>query len=859
MTEPVPSRERPSAPRVPPAGKDRPSARRVEPASKERPSAARVPPVAKDRPSATRVEPVERARPSSKRLEPVPKARPSAARVEPAARERPSATRVQPAARDRPSATRVEPAPAARPSSRRLQPASSGRTSAARVEAAPPGRRSSVTTRSVVPPAAKSERQPAVGRPAPPRTGLYVGLGVAVPLLLALFWFAGRARPEARARPDAPAAPTTAATPTKPAAAEPASAPAPADAPPSAPAVAAAKPAEPQPNAKPAAPEGTAKPPEDFAKNLKDAEAQVKTGKYSGPLKLLDDLKTQHGQAPWWAEEEKNWTRLRTFLDQQYKEYKEEAQEVREGLRKDATTGSLNTVEAAWKPRAESGDELAAQPAREILDNIARIRLKQADEARAKRAEQIVQKLDEYEKLLKARTPGKTLDAKVLEPVFRLLEESEPQVTKNLEVATSLAERLAALRFDAQLARDGDLSMLGGQVKAAGGPTEITFDFSTAEQFRAWAWDRPGGANAESAPEYDQAKGAVVIRSSGDHSWDGPHRKDLGVLRLPFAFRPDAWVFEADVAEISHADPRAPPDMGILVWDGSANILRLGLREGPTQANSKEKQTLIYAAGCLQKQTSYSKDVGRLPCGVTETVRLTLASRGGLVSFGAVVQGKGAAPITASVALPFLPKWVGLYLRTRTKEDAASAAFDNVKLTVAPDPEALKALAATRRDGLVAKARAEVAARTELTREVLESVTGNLADWDRNWSYEGRNDKDAHLKLDYRGRTGVWRTCPAGLDKPARWYRRVKLDPDTSYTLHLEVTSHDNSRDWQLVVRANGKELLTRSIRTSSWESFDVDLSAFAGQEVLLELVQKAAGALLDNYGYWDRVCLRRK
>jgi hypothetical protein len=324
----------------------------------------------------------------------------------------------------------------------------------------------------------------------------------------------------------------------------------------------------------------------------------------------------------------------------------------------------------------------------------------------------------------------------------------------------------------------------------------------------------------------------------------------MGVLRLPFVFRPDAWTFEADVSEVSHSDAKNPPDMGILIWDGSANILRLGFREGST-ANTKE--TKILAAGCLGKQTNYAKDLGKLGCGANETIRLVMACRQGMVSFGAFAQGKSAA-IAITQPLPFVPKWVGLYLRTRSKDDSASAVFDNVRVVATPDPEAIKQLATTRRDGLVAKARADQEARADLAKEIAESAGGAPADWDKHWAYDGRSDKESHQKMDAKGRTGVWRTCAHSPDRPARWHRRIRLDPGKSYFLHLEVAA-EGAPGWQLIVEANNKEILTRQVG-ASWQSCDVDLSAFAGQEIVLELNQKIATPANKDYGYWDKVYL---
>jgi len=751
--------------------------------------------------------------------------------------------------------TRVEPVSKGRPSSKRLQ-------AVARVEPAQRSRKSSVRLKAVTPDQLKGERPHAAG-PAPPpsrRTALWVGLALAgLPLLAALVWAlaaSGEKGDAGKSTPPAPVAETPAGgwdSTSKSSEAVPPPAKV-ADAPPAPPpdVAKAAEPAKAEPKA--AAPAAHAKPPRDFAKNLKDAEALVKAGKYSGATRLLDDLKAKHGEAPWWADEEKNWTQVRAALDQQYKEYKEEAQDVRESLRKEAGAGFLEATEAAWKPRAESGDELAVEPAREILQAIAGLRVKQADRARAKRIEEIGQKLDEFEKLLKGHP-----SAKALEPALKFVEELEPQFAADPELGAPLAERFAGFRFDAQLARDGELSLLHGLVKPLGAMAELSYDFSTPEQFRAWTFDKPGQVGPLNNAQHDEAKGVVVINAKGEHGWDGTDRKGMGVLRLPFHFRPENWAFEADVAALSHKDVKNEPDLGILIWDGGQLNLRLGLRDASTP--NGPKKTMILAAGCLDKdrQQKYVKDLGDLPIPVTDTVRLVMACRQNAITLGALVQGK-PVPFRATVHLPFVPKYAGLYVRNREKDESSGAVFDNVKLTVIPDLEVLKAQAATLREVAVAKAKGDLAARAELAREVREASAGLCpTDWEKNWSYEGRSDKDAHQKMVFRNRNGVWRTFPFSKDKAAKWVRRVTLESGKTCFLHLEVTSHEANTDWQLVVKANGKELLSKTIKTATWLSFDVDLGEYAGQEVLLEMLNKAAGEFKDDYGYWDRVYLGRK
>jgi hypothetical protein len=472
-----------------------------------------------------------------------------------------------------------------------------------------------------------------------------------------------------------------------------------------APADAIAKASEPTAEVKPeAAPAAAPYTPAEFAKDLKQAEALAEAARYSAATKLLDDLKALHGQAGWWPEQEKNWRQTRTLLDAQYKEYREEAREAVEALRKEQAPEAVRTAEAAWRPRAESGDALAAPPAREVLDLIVRLRLKHSEAALAKQVQEAGARMEQYEKLLKARVPGKALEAKALEPVLAFVREFEAQAANRPDLGP-LAARFAALRFDAQMARETELSLLGGTLKWAGADAELRYDFKTPAHFQAWAWDRPGGGG-ENTATHDQAKGVAVIRSTDDHAWEGQDRKSMGVLRIPCVSRFDTWTFEAEVAEIGHKEKAHPPDMGILVWDGGHGVLRFGIREGP--AASASRNTRLYVAGCLGKMDSYSREVGQLACNVTDTVRLTMLQRQGALSFTATVVGLEQTVAGNTVLnLPFPPKWFGLYLRTRQKKEESSAVFGNVRFTFRPDTEALRALAAARREALVGQIKVE--------------------------------------------------------------------------------------------------------------------------------------------------------
>jgi hypothetical protein len=64
------------------------------------------------------------------------------------------------------------------------------------------------------------------------------------------------------------------------------------------------------------------------------------------------------------------------------------------------------------------------------------------------------------------------------------------------------------------------------------------------------------------------------------------------------------------------------------------------------------------------------------------------------------------------------------------------------------------------------------------------------------------------------------------------------------------------TRDFVLVVKANGEELLSKVIGGSRWQSMSVDLTRSGGFAVNLELHNKTGGRYpwYEEYAYWDNV-----
>ncbi|MCD6303649.1 MAG: ADP-ribosylglycohydrolase family protein, partial [Planctomycetes bacterium] len=111
------------------------------------------------------------------------------------------------------------------------------------------------------------------------------------------------------------------------------------------------------------------------------------------------------------------------------------------------------------------------------------------------------------------------------------------------------------------------------------------------------------------------------------------------------------------------------------------------------------------------------------------------------------------------------------------------------------------------------------------------------------------------LRAEWGGRKNVLVTHPLSISKPCVLSRKVKL-PAGRPKLLLTVGHHPQG-DWELVVRADGKELrrqlVGKTTAKNGWLTVDVDLSPLAGKVVTLQLENRANGWRYEA-GYWSRI-----
>jgi len=119
-------------------------------------------------------------------------------------------------------------------------------------------------------------------------------------------------------------------------------------------------------------------------------------------------------------------------------------------------------------------------------------------------------------------------------------------------------------------------------------------------------------------------------------------------------------------------------------------------------------------------------------------------------------------------------------------------------------------------------------------------------------------DLNPGLRQEFGGKKNVLVTHPLDNQTGCVLSNQLDLPAGPKSVLRL-VVGHDPKGDWLLVVKAAGKELLSKPISketcTDGWLEVQVDLTAFAGKSVKLELVNQPTGWSWEA-GYWAELSL---
>jgi hypothetical protein len=135
----------------------------------------------------------------------------------------------------------------------------------------------------------------------------------------------------------------------------------------------------------------------------------------------------------------------------------------------------------------------------------------------------------------------------------------------------------------------------------------------------------------------------------------------------------------------------------------------------------------------------------------------------------------------------------------------------------------------------------------------LDEAVGRIAS---GWKVKGCSSKEFFgLYNEFAGRENVLATHPESQEVPCTLFKRVKI-PGGKTQLQLTV-GHYEGLDWLLIVKADGNELLKTTVGSDTaedgWRDITVDLSAYAGSEIMLELLN-ASNDWAYEIAFWAKI-----
>ncbi|HVW02250.1 MAG TPA: PQQ-binding-like beta-propeller repeat protein, partial [Planctomycetaceae bacterium] len=140
------------------------------------------------------------------------------------------------------------------------------------------------------------------------------------------------------------------------------------------------------------------------------------------------------------------------------------------------------------------------------------------------------------------------------------------------------------------------------------------------------------------------------------------------------------------------------------------------------------------------------------------------------------------------------------------------------------------------------------------TREVSDPLPTQVAETFPGWTLLTRQyDKNFGYKFDFEGERDVF-VLQATPQRPVSWARRIDLKESTKRKLAVRVAS-DPGRVQQLVIRVNDQKVLDTPLdsKAGRWQTFEADLSKFAGDSVWVVATAGPAEAGPNMVG-WKRL-----
>ena len=127
-----------------------------------------------------------------------------------------------------------------------------------------------------------------------------------------------------------------------------------------------------------------------------------------------------------------------------------------------------------------------------------------------------------------------------------------------------------------------------------------------------------------------------------------------------------------------------------------------------------------------------------------------------------------------------------------------------------------------------------------------------------------RRERNPRVKLklaDTEEFGTIFLTHPTGEEEPCVLSKRIEIPKDGKTALELVVGLDQSIGDWELIVKADGKELkrtiIGEDTTTDGAMELSIDLSAYAGQTVFIELLNQANGWNMEAGEYETAIWLK--
>jgi hypothetical protein len=151
----------------------------------------------------------------------------------------------------------------------------------------------------------------------------------------------------------------------------------------------------------------------------------------------------------------------------------------------------------------------------------------------------------------------------------------------------------------------------------------------------------------------------------------------------------------------------------------------------------------------------------------------------------------------------------------------------------------------------------------EMAKIKFHGVAWQFKDFAPGWQIRDcGGEMNPGLRAEYGGKKNVFVTHPLDRNTGCTLSKSIDVPAGKQTTLHV-VVAHDTSGDFDLVVKADGKEILRKADGTETtglglWLTEEIDLTPYAGKTVKIELVNEPSGWFCEA-AYWAEISVNSK